>query len=615
METTSRSPSRYSFCPVILAGAVCTFTFLSLGMAVSAAEPMVDIAGPVLGLAGDVPLTGFLPPARFDQNQVTVYKRPAVPFVPFELMDPATRQKVSPDTIISLPSGKKVKAGDYYAELNRLEQSLNQLGYSFRDQPNRAPTERRRVIKLQENRIDPVLFKQQADAIARDHLPPTAFQNLQVTIDKIPMLNQQFEKQVRGMAVTPRGLEEPPTPEEKAAFLEARKQAIKDQALAERLQADRELGIEESETDLQDAMKEVSEEVQKLEQQKISTRGTDSMSDEEKEAFATWRASRRHIAETSTVAIETQPAGEMKTKPSEEVQTRAVNPALLGIQRDIFRIQGQVHRVRTWDYSAGNSIFSAYLRGKGSLDGYPTMVNVHGDGQAGGTVVGANVEILNADGTISVPQSGNMTATLSLTVVGTTVLNLSKSQTVAFSQSGNYSRTVNKSTPSFTIWLGPVPLSVKAGIQGSAGIGYTVGFYPIRAYATLGPTANVNGFAQAGIGGGIGIIEASAGVRGVLVLVKDSLTTNAYIGIVMVSGQLAYQYGLVVYNDLTLLAGQIQLYAEVSHPCFPDFWNTCSDEWDHDLWNWAGIRSVGYLVNEVNTTPVWSMPVKLQAVQ
>ena len=615
METTSRSPSRNSIVPVFLVGAVCTFTFLSLGLAVNAAEPMAGMAAPGVPLAGDVPLTGLLPPARFDQNQVTVNKRAPVPFTPFELMDPATRQKVSPDTIITLPSGKKVKAGDYYTELNRLEQRLNQLGYSFRDQPNRAPTERRRVIKLQENRIDPVLFKQQADAIVRDHLPPTAFHNLPVPIDQIPMLNQQFEQQVRAKAVTPRGVDDPPTPEEKAAFLEARKQAIKDQALAERLQADRELGIEESETELQDAVKEVSEEVQKLEQQKISTRGTDSMSDEEKEAFATWRASRRHIAETSTVAIETQPAGEKKTKPSEEVQTRAINPALLGIQRDIFRIQGQVHRVKTWNWSAGNSIFGAYLRGKGSLDGYPTMVNVHGDGQAGGTVVGSNVEILNADGTISVPESGNMTATLSLTVVGTTVLNLSKSQTLAFSQSGNYSRTLNKSTPSFTIWVGPVPLSVKAGIQGSAGIGYTVGFYPIRAYATLGPSANVNGFAQAGIGGDLYIVEASAGVRGVLVLVKDTLTTNADIGIVTVSGQLAYQYRLVVYNDLTLLAGKIELYAEVSHPCIPDFWNTCSDEWDHDLWNWAGIRSVGYLVNEVNTVPLSSIPVRLQAIQ
>jgi len=60
-------------------------------------------------------------------------KRAAIAFKPLDLHDPRTGKAVKPDDLITLPDGKKVKAGPYFAELNKLEQKFNAIGYSLRD--------------------------------------------------------------------------------------------------------------------------------------------------------------------------------------------------------------------------------------------------------------------------------------------------------------------------------------------------------------------------------------------------------------------------------------------------------------------------------------------------
>lgn len=59
--------------------------------------------------------------------------RPRTPikFTPFEMIDPATGKPVKPETLIEV-NGVKVKAGDYYRQLNTMEQWLNDHGYSLR---------------------------------------------------------------------------------------------------------------------------------------------------------------------------------------------------------------------------------------------------------------------------------------------------------------------------------------------------------------------------------------------------------------------------------------------------------------------------------------------------
>jgi hypothetical protein len=236
------------------------------------------------------------------------------------------------------------------------------------------------------------------------------------------------------------------------------------------------------------------------------------------------------------------------------------------------------------------------------------MVTAHGDLDIGGTVIGSSVSILNTEGTVTAPMSGPMTAVAKLTVVGTTIVNINKSQTIAWSESSAPNRPFNKSTPPITIWLGPVPLSVKAGIQGSSGMNYTLGFVPVRAYVTLGPTVNVSAYAQAAIGADLVLVEAYAGVRGTLVLVKEQFVAKADAGLGPVNGALAYQTTFAIYNDLHMLDGSLDVFLTIDHPCVPDFWNSCEDEWTHRLFGWTGIQAVGYLVNEVATINVYGQP-------
>lgn len=80
-----------------------------------------------------------------DQQQLQVNNRPPIPFKPFAMVDPRSGQPLSPEAVITLKNGKQIKAGQYFAQLNQLEQQFNQMGYSLR-QPG--------VFKLQALKID-----------------------------------------------------------------------------------------------------------------------------------------------------------------------------------------------------------------------------------------------------------------------------------------------------------------------------------------------------------------------------------------------------------------------------------------------------------------------------
>ncbi|MFW7377813.1 MAG: hypothetical protein ACOH5I_03255 [Oligoflexus sp.] len=74
------------------------------------------------------------------RNRIELNKRPAIQFKPFDYLDPITGKIVSPDTMVELTdelaasfNKKYISARELYEELNKLEKSLNELGYSLRD--------------------------------------------------------------------------------------------------------------------------------------------------------------------------------------------------------------------------------------------------------------------------------------------------------------------------------------------------------------------------------------------------------------------------------------------------------------------------------------------------
>jgi len=88
---------------------------------------------------------------KLSPNQIRENRRPAIPFKPFDMVDPKTGKPVAGNTVITLPNnGKKVTAQQYYAQLNQVEQWLTQRGYSLRQ---RTPANNRMIGAPITNRI------------------------------------------------------------------------------------------------------------------------------------------------------------------------------------------------------------------------------------------------------------------------------------------------------------------------------------------------------------------------------------------------------------------------------------------------------------------------------
>ncbi|MEM7554924.1 MAG: hypothetical protein AAF378_12645 [Cyanobacteria bacterium P01_A01_bin.84] len=108
-----------------------------------------------------------VPVTKINESQVQVIKKAPIQFKAFELKDPQTSKIVAPDKVLTLPNGKKVRAKEYYAELNRLEQQFNKLGYSLR-QPEEKVTLQTSVLKNSELQKQSEEFKKSEDVDARN---------------------------------------------------------------------------------------------------------------------------------------------------------------------------------------------------------------------------------------------------------------------------------------------------------------------------------------------------------------------------------------------------------------------------------------------------------------
>lgn len=120
---------------------------IALGFVLSAAVAAQVPAAAAPILVGVTPLkpAAGAPTTQVDAQQLQVNTRPPIPFKPFPMVDPRSGQPLAPEATITLKNGKRMKAGDYFAQLNQLEQQFNQMGYTLR-QPG--------TFKLQALKID-----------------------------------------------------------------------------------------------------------------------------------------------------------------------------------------------------------------------------------------------------------------------------------------------------------------------------------------------------------------------------------------------------------------------------------------------------------------------------
>jgi hypothetical protein len=71
-------------------------------------------------------------PQDLDPSLIIVNRRQPIPFKPFEMVDVVTGRPIPPDSTLTFPDNTSAKASVYFEKLNEIERSLNEMGYSLR---------------------------------------------------------------------------------------------------------------------------------------------------------------------------------------------------------------------------------------------------------------------------------------------------------------------------------------------------------------------------------------------------------------------------------------------------------------------------------------------------
>lgn len=243
--------------------------------------------------------------------------------------------------------------------------------------------------------------------------------------------------------------------------------------------------------------------------------------------------------------------------------------------------------VKSWKTQLGKtSLVAAFLEGKFEFHGSSERLKLQADASAGGYLMNHRVVLLQAKSSIDTPAKGNSRATLNVYIKGQSVFNVDKSVATTWSLSKNLKQSFDYGT-SFHFSIGPIPVSGRIGVRGSAGVNFILGIRPAHATAHIIPQIDAKVYAQAGVDIGV----ASAGAGGQLTLLKDTLDLGAEVGLDFDSQKGPYiSQHLYLRNKLEMLSGNFYLYARVNYLIG-------SHEWRMNIWNWTGYRFDGYLFN------------------
>src|SRR6266853_502207 len=179
-----------------------------------------------------------------------------------------------------------------------------------------------------------------------------------------------------------------------------------------------------------------------------------------------------------------------------------ISPTLL----DSIRFRGTpntLHWEKKWNRSFGDpSTFSASLNAQVDLDGTSSSTSLDAEADAGGSLFSNSFDLLRLSGKLSAPQKGPLNINLTASVLGQSVYNVNENEPSTFTKSDTVSKTLDKNvTLHFSIAC--IPVSVKLGVQGTAGLSYAVTVAPVKATGSVAPSIKTNAYAQAGVDLGV----------------------------------------------------------------------------------------------------------------
>jgi hypothetical protein len=288
------------------------------------------------------------------------------------------------------------------------------------------------------------------------------------------------------------------------------------------------------------------------------------------------------------------PSGKMNLiSGAQFARTAAVSPRLrVVIPGNLFTSSG-ANMGKSWSYNFGSTdTLGAGFSGEINVNGSTNGLNANGVARASGAILGNQWDLLRVTGSLDAPKGANGSAKVNLYVVGigdVPVLNQSLPQSGANISNGT-SRNLDVHAD-FDIPVGPFVVSARLGVRGNAGVQYGMNLNSSGIGASLKPTVNVDAYGQGGIS--IGVAEGGIGCD--LTLLSNSLNLGATGGITTdAAGNPALSAHCYGYDNLVALSGRLYAYAKVDLL----FWD---DEWDFDIWNFAGIKRNFTLFDEQKT--------------
>lgn len=268
------------------------------------------------------------------------------------------------------------------------------------------------------------------------------------------------------------------------------------------------------------------------------------------------------------------------------------------------------HPVETPKFEFGyRDVFAVFLNGGLYLSGDLGKAEVKTEAEAGGYVFSNRVSILRLTGTTSAPSSGGtLKANLMAYILGIAYPIVDQKKTIPsvpldqlpqvpsldlteeWSKSDDYSFAA-----SFP--LGPILVSVRTGIRFTAGVGCGLFLSPLSASGQVGPFVASDVFVQ----GGIDIIIAEAGVRCTLLLLDNTLTMEAEVGLDANERGPFVAARFLIYDELEMLSGEFALFFCIYVPAWdwPPWKKKC---WDWVIADWDGIKEKGYIFPEEEMT-------------
>lgn len=439
------------------------------------------------------------------QPEINVVKGESpLTFEPFEIKDPATGAVISADQQLTLPDGRQVPAGEYYAELNRLEQEFNQLGYSLRD--NVAERTIQESVSRDQERFAPQIQNLQE-----------AHQQLdRETVDQI---HQKFDRDfIQQEILQHEQLEQQLTRARDAATPgqfnpgQLNPGQLNQNLKIKQLQGEKLLALDPSTPVIKSPGKDRIDRatLKKLQEELI-----------------------RHAQE-------------------EEAQRRdQAKPATYYGERSL--------------WVGDRSRFYAEVKGRIDISSSGHTVQTNAEGNAGGYIFNAPVNALRATANVQAPDSGNLSARLNVSVFGQSVYDRQFTEP-KLHKSDSFAYTIDKPITTFRFTIGPIPMKASFGVRGAAGLRYELYASPRYASAKTTPFLNTQVYAEGGAD--IVIAGAGVGANLTLLNDELELGAKANIRTDFDNRKIFLDTNFYAYNKLDALSGNLYAYAYTYVPKF-----------------------------------------------